>query len=88
MTEYFAVLDDFDRRGPFSTMREPVALIKQASKDLGHTEKEAPQFFLYQSAVERKRPAGCLIDKARLISSHRSQVWYQPQHDRPSRGLI
>jgi len=53
MTEYFAVLDDFDRRGPFSTMREPVALIKQASKDLGHTEEEAQQFFLYQSAVEQ-----------------------------------
>ena len=34
-------------------MREPVALIKQASKDLGHTEEEAQQFFLHQTAVEQ-----------------------------------
>ncbi len=53
MTEYFAVLDDFDRRGPFETMREPVALIKQASKALGHTDEQAQHFFLYQSAVEQ-----------------------------------
>jgi hypothetical protein len=53
MTEYFAVLDDFDRRGPFSTMQEPVALIKKASKDSGHSEEEAQQFFLYQTAVEQ-----------------------------------
>ena len=53
MTEYFAVLDDFDRRGPFETMREPVALIKQASKALGHTDEQAQHFFLHQSALER-----------------------------------
>ncbi len=53
MTEYFAVLGDFDRRGPFETMREPVALIKEASKALGHTDEEAQHFFLYQSAVEQ-----------------------------------
>ncbi len=53
MTEYFAVLDDYDRRGPFDNMEEPVALIKQASKDLGHTEEQARRFFLYQTAVEQ-----------------------------------
>jgi hypothetical protein len=53
MTEYFAVLDDFDRRGPFDTMQEPVALIKKASKDLGHTPEQAEQYFLHQSAVEQ-----------------------------------
>jgi hypothetical protein len=53
MTQYFAVLDDFDRRGPFDTLQEPVALIKKASKDLGHTKEEAQQFFLYRTAVEQ-----------------------------------
>ena len=53
MTQYFAVLDDFDRRGPFDTMQEPVDLIKKASKDLGHTKEEAQQFFLHQTAVEQ-----------------------------------
>ena len=53
MTQYFAVLDDFDRRGPFDNMQEPVALIKQASKDLRHTPEQAEQFFLHQTAVEQ-----------------------------------
>jgi|ERR1700677_134131 len=53
MTQYYAVLDDFDRRGPFDTMQEPVDLIKKTSKDLGHTKEEAQQFFLHQTAVEQ-----------------------------------
>lgn len=53
MTKYFAVLDDFDRRGPFDTMQEPVDLIKKASKVLGHTPEQAEQYFLHQSAVEQ-----------------------------------
>jgi hypothetical protein len=53
MTQYYAVLDDFDRRGPFDTLQEPVDLIRKASKDLGHTKGEAQHFFLYQTAVEK-----------------------------------
>jgi hypothetical protein len=53
MTQYFAVLDDSDRRGPFATSQEPVALIKKASRDLGHTPEQAEHFFLHQAAVEQ-----------------------------------
>jgi hypothetical protein len=52
MTEYFAVLGDNDRRGPFASMHEPVELLKQASRDRGDTEEQAQHFFLNQSAVE------------------------------------
>lgn len=66
MTEYFAVIGDFDRRGPFETMHEPVALIKQASKALGHTDEQAQHFFLYQSAVEQVDTVGGKAECIRL----------------------
>jgi hypothetical protein len=62
MTEYFAVIDDDDRRGPFDTLHEPVALLKQASRDRGHTDEQANHFFLHQSAVEQVDTVGGKVE--------------------------
>jgi hypothetical protein len=52
MTEYFAVIDDMGlRRGPFDTMEEAISVLKETSQNRGHTETEAHQFFLHESAV-------------------------------------
>ena len=53
MTEYFAVLDDHDRLGPFESMHEPVEILKQTSRDRGYTDEQAQHFFLHHSAVEQ-----------------------------------
>ncbi len=58
MTEYFAVLDDNDRRGPFESMNEPVEILKKASRDRGYTDAQAQNFFLHQSAVEQVDTVG------------------------------
>jgi len=52
-SQYFAILDEGDRRGPFHSMMEPVALLKQISRDRGHTQAQARDFFHFQSAVEQ-----------------------------------
>jgi hypothetical protein len=49
MTEYFAVLDDNDRRGPFESMNEPVEILKKTSSDRGYTDAQAQNFFLHHS---------------------------------------
>jgi hypothetical protein len=52
MTEYFAVIDDENqRRGPFATMREASAVLKEASRSRGYTNEEARHFFLCESSV-------------------------------------
>ena len=66
MTEYFAVLDDHDRRGPFQSMHEPVELLKQTSRDRGYTEEQAQNFFLHQSAVEQVDTIGDKTECFRL----------------------
>jgi hypothetical protein len=53
MTQYFAVIDEADRRGPFDSVDEPVTLLKSTSRSRGHTDAEAHHFFLYESAVEQ-----------------------------------
>ena len=53
MTEYFAVIDDDDRWGPFDTLREPIALLKESSKARGHTDDQARHFFLHESSVQQ-----------------------------------
>jgi len=53
MKEYFAVVDVLDRRGPFDSASESVELIKQTSRDRGHTDEQGQYYFLYQSAVEK-----------------------------------
>jgi hypothetical protein len=53
MTHYFAVIRNDDRWGPFESMQEPIALLSQSSRDRGHTEEEAYDFFLRESAVEQ-----------------------------------
>ncbi len=58
MTEYFAVLDDHDRRGPFESIHEPVEILKQTSRDRGYTDAQAQNFFLHQSAVEQVDTVG------------------------------
>jgi hypothetical protein len=62
MTEYFAVIDDDNRRGPFDTMHEPIALLKQASRDRGYTDEQANHFFLHQSAVEQVDTVGGKVE--------------------------
>jgi hypothetical protein len=53
MTQYFAVLENEDRRGPFDTIGEACRLLKRISRDRGHTPDQALQFFLHTSAVEQ-----------------------------------
>ena len=42
-----------DRWGPFDSIHEPIALLNLASKDRGHTDAEAYDFFCHQSAIEQ-----------------------------------
>jgi hypothetical protein len=51
-TAYFAVIDDEkQRRGPFATMQEASAILKEASRIRGYTDEIARHFFLYESSV-------------------------------------
>ncbi len=51
-TEYFAVIDDeMQRRGPFATMHEASAILKEASRLRGYTDEIARHFFLCESSV-------------------------------------
>ena len=52
MTEYFAVIDDEkQRRGPFGTMQEASAILKEAARVRGYTDEKARHFFLSESSV-------------------------------------
>jgi len=51
LIEYFAVIDDEGRKGPFATVREAATVLTEASKQRGHTDEQARQFFLDGSAV-------------------------------------
>jgi hypothetical protein len=51
MTEYYAVIDDLGRKGPFTTMQEASTVLKDASKARGHTDEQAIHFFLHESSV-------------------------------------
>jgi hypothetical protein len=65
-TEYFAVLSDGDRRGPFDSVSEPIRILKQTSRDLGHTDDEARHFFLHESAIEQVETVDGKTDCFRL----------------------
>jgi hypothetical protein len=51
MIEYYAVIDDLGRTGPFPTMLEASSVLKDASKARGHTDEESIHFFLHESSV-------------------------------------
>ncbi len=51
MTEYFAVIDDEGRRGPFATMEQAASFLKEASRARRHTNLQARDFFLFESSV-------------------------------------
>src|SRR5450432_3483595 len=53
MTQYFARIDNDDCWGPFDSIHEPIAILKQASKDREHSNEQACYFFLHQSALEQ-----------------------------------
>jgi hypothetical protein len=53
MNQYFAVLNNEERHGPFDTIGEACRLLKQTSHDRGYTPEQAQQFFLHGSAVEQ-----------------------------------
>jgi hypothetical protein len=66
MTEYFAVLDDNNRRGPFDSIRESVSHLKETSRARGHTDEQAYNFFLHQSSVERVETVDGKVECSRL----------------------
>jgi hypothetical protein len=66
MKEYFAVLDEHERQGPFRSMRESIDILKRTSKARGHTKEEAQHFFLHQSAVEMEDTDGENMECIRL----------------------
>jgi hypothetical protein len=53
MTQYYAVIHDDDRWGPFDSIHEPLALLSLSSRDRGHTVEQAHNFFLRESALEQ-----------------------------------
>ena len=66
MIDYFAVIDDDNRRGPFDTIREPVELLKANSRARGHTDEKARHFFLHESSVQQVETIDGKVDCFRL----------------------
>ena len=58
MTQYFVVIHQDDRWGPFDSIHEPIALLNQASKDRGHSDTQAYDFFHHESAIEQVETVG------------------------------
>jgi hypothetical protein len=79
MTEYFAVIDDDDRWGPFDTMQETVALLKESSRSRGHTHDQARHFFLHESSVEQVETLDGRVDCFRLGWVQREESGRQVQ---------
>jgi len=67
LTEYFAVIDADERRGPFPSMLQAGSLLKQVSQDRGHTDEQARHFFLHESAVEMLKTVDGNSERVRLI---------------------
>ena len=58
MTEYFAIMDeDRLRRGPFATMQDAVLFLKETSRDRGHTDEKAQEFYLHETAIVKVEPS-------------------------------
>jgi hypothetical protein len=85
MIEYFAVIDDDDRWGPFDTMQEPVALLKQSSRDRGYTHEQANQFFLHQSALEQVNTVDGKVESFTLGSLAQAEFG---REELPSKNLM
>jgi hypothetical protein len=51
MSQYFAVIHDDDRWGPFDSIHEPLALLNQSSRDRNHSDEQAYDFFTNGSAI-------------------------------------
>jgi hypothetical protein len=51
MTEFYAIIDDLRRDGPFTTMQGASAVLKKASRARGYTDEQARRFFLQESSV-------------------------------------
>jgi|SRR5476651_569181 hypothetical protein len=83
MTEYFAVIDDDNRRGPFDTMREPVALLKANSKARGHTDEQARHFFLHESSVQQVETVDGKVDCFCLGWLGREETGWETQAAEP-----
>jgi hypothetical protein len=83
MTEYFAVIDDDNRRGPFDTMREPVALLKANSKARGHTDEQARHFFLHESSVQQVETVDGKVDCFCLGWLGREETGWETQTAEP-----
>ena len=56
MTEYYAVIGDCTRSGPFYSIGEACRLLKQSSRDRGHTDEEAQHFFLLNPPWSKWKP--------------------------------
>ncbi len=66
MIQYYAVIDDDCRTGPFDTLQESIALLKGNSKARGHTPEQARHFFLHESSVEQVETIDGKVDCVRL----------------------
>jgi hypothetical protein len=51
MTEYYAVIDDQGRTGPFQSMHEASRVLRETSRLRGYTDERAHQFFLNESSI-------------------------------------
>lgn len=67
MTEYFALINADDRRGPFSSMLQAGSLLKQVSQERGHTDAQACHFLSHDSAVEMLKTADGHTERIRLV---------------------
>lgn len=67
ITEYFAVINADDRRGPFNSMLQAGSLLKEVSQDRGHTDEQARHFFIHESAVEMLKTVDGNAERVRLI---------------------
>jgi hypothetical protein len=88
MTEYFAVLGENDRRGPFCSIRESVSLLKKISRTRGHTDEQAYNFILHQSSVERVETVDGKVECQRVSWQAREESGLAEQLPQKSGKLL
>jgi hypothetical protein len=66
MPKFFAVVGPTERRGPFLTIKEAIALLRDISEKRGYTAEQAHHFFVSGSAIEEEHNVGDKIEYFRL----------------------
>ncbi len=72
MTQYFVVIADCPRSGPFYSIGDACRHLKQSSNDRGHTDEEAHHFFHFESAVEQVETVDGKVERFHV-------GWIKPQ---------